>query len=94
MDDPSLKEISDKEENFDIIEKDFYFKEIIPIIISNVKFFIFMLDVKNIKVVTKFNEKNVSTILENSLYIVNKIDFLNENKVEKNELHKNFIGVI
>ena len=48
MDDPSLKEISDKEENFDIIEKDFYFKEIIPIIISNVKFFIFMLDVKNI----------------------------------------------
>ena len=100
MDVPGLNEISEKGENIDSVEKNFYFKEIIPIIIPNVKFFILMFDAEKYnnedskEIITKLYEKVGSTVLENSLYIVNKIDILKENKEEENELLKNFIGVM
>ena len=100
MDVPGLNEISDKGENVDSVEKNFYFKEIIPIIIPNVKFFILMFDAEKYnnqdskEIINKLHEKVGDSVIENSLYIVNKIDILNENKEEEKDLLRNFIGVM
>ena len=96
MDVPGLNEAVDKEEKIDSVGNNFYFKEIIPTIIPNAKFFILMFDSENyqnedsMEIIEKINEQKGEKVIENSLFILNKIDIC-EGEEEEKELLNNFI---
>lgn len=96
MDVPGLNEAVDKEEKIDSVGNNFYFKEIIPTIIPNAKFFILMFDAENyqnedsMEIILKLKEQKGEKVIENSLFILNKIDIC-EGEKEEEELLNNFI---
>jgi len=96
MDIPGLNEAVDKEEKIDSVGNNFYFKEIIPTIIPNSKFFILMFDAENyqnedsMEIILKLKEQKGEKIIENSLFVLNKIDICG-GKEEEEELLNNFI---
>ena len=99
MDVPGLNEAVDKEEKMDSVGNNFYFKEIIPTIIPNAKFFILMFDAENyqnedsMEIILKLKEQKGEKVIENSLFILNKIDICEEEK-EEEELLNNFIKIL
>ena len=96
MDVPGLNEAVDKEEKEDSVGNNFYFKEIIPTIIPNAQFFILMFDAEHyqnedsMEIISKLKEQKGEKVLENSLFILNKIDICEGEEEEKNLLN-NFI---
>ena len=96
MDVPGLNEAVDKEEKIDSVGNNFYFKKIIPTIIPNAKFFILMFDAENyqnedsMEIILKLKEQKGEKVIENSLFILNKIDIC-EGEKEEEELLNNFI---
>ena len=96
MDVPGLNEAVDKGEKIDSVGDSFYFKEIIPTIIPNAKFFILMFDAgeyqkeDSMEIILKLKEQKGEKIIENSLFILNKIDIYGGGEEEKERLN-NFI---
>ena len=96
MDVPGLNEAVDKEEKIDSVGNNFYFKEIIPTIIPNSKFFILMFDAENyqnedsMEIILKLKEQKGEKVIENSLFVLNKIDICGGEE-EEEELLNNFI---
>ena len=97
MDVPGLNEAVEKEEKIDSVGNNFYFKEIIPTIIPNAKFFILMFDAENyqnedsMEIILKLKEQKGEKVIENSLFILNKIDICEGGEKEEEELLNNFI---
>ena len=99
MDVPGLNEVAEKSGKNEKVNDNFYFKEIMPIIIPNIKFSILIFDS------LKFNDedtKDIVTLLEqqmgkevilNSIFVLNKIDKIDEPSKQK-EFIQSFIKTI